>query len=58
MGSTCKGIGANSFLYEKNPIIYMEGNNENDRVASPESVPMHLKITSELKTRQAIRAHD
>ena len=23
--------------------IYMGGNNENDRVASPESVPIHLK---------------
>ena len=23
-------------------MIYMEGNNENDRVASPESEPLHL----------------
>ena len=35
-------MGANSFLYEKIPIS-MGGNNENDRVASPESVSIHLK---------------
>ena len=42
MGSTLKGkiasMGANSLFYEMTPI-YMGGNNENDRVASPESVP-------------------
>ena len=36
-------MGANSFPYEVIPI-YMGGNNENDRVDSPESVPIHLKI--------------
>ena len=35
--------GANYFLYEVTPI-YMGGNNENDRVASPESVSIHLKV--------------
>ena len=35
-------MGANSFLYEMTPIC-IGGNNENDRVASPESVPIHLK---------------
>ena len=35
-------MGGNSFLYEKNPI-YMGSNNENDRVTSPESVPIQLK---------------
>ena len=30
-------MGANSFLYEMTPI-YLGANNENDRVASPESV--------------------
>ena len=34
-------VGANSFPYEMTPI-HMGGNNENDRVASPESVPIHL----------------
>ena len=34
-------MGANSFLYEMTPIN-MGGNNENDRVASPESVPSRL----------------
>ena len=35
-------MGANSFLYEMTSI-YMGCNNENDRVASPENVPIHLK---------------
>ena len=34
-------MGANSFLYEMTPV-YMGGNNENDRVASPESLLIHL----------------
>ena len=34
-------LGANSFLHEMNPI-YMGGTNENDRVVSPEYVPIHL----------------
>ena len=34
-------IGTNSFFYEMAPF-YMAGNNENDRVASPESVSIHL----------------
>ena len=38
-------MGANSFLYEMTPII-MGGNNENDRVASPESVPIHLNMAT------------
>ena len=47
MESTFKGqifaqMGANSFLYEMTPI-YMGGNNENDRVASLESVPIQHK---------------
>ena len=36
-------MGANSFLYEMTPI-YKRGNNENDRVASPESVHIHLNM--------------
>ena len=36
-------MGANAFLYEMIPI-YMGGNNENDRVAFLESVPIHLKM--------------
>ena len=47
MESTLKGkncsMGANAFLYEMIPI-YMGGNNENDRVAFLESVPIHLKM--------------
>ena len=35
--------GANSFLYEMTPI-YMGGNNENDEVASPESVTVTLIV--------------
>ena len=35
-------MGANSFFYEMNPS-FMRGNNENDRVASPESITVHLK---------------
>ena len=35
-------MGANSFLFEKTQI-YIGGNNENDRVTSLESVPIHLK---------------
>ena len=35
-------VGANSFLYEMTPI-YMGGNYKNDKVASPESVPIYLK---------------
>ena len=35
-------MGANFFLYEMTPI-YMGGNNETDRVASPASVPVQLK---------------
>ena len=34
-------MGANSFLYEMTPS-YMGGNSDNDRVASPECVPIHL----------------
>ena len=36
-------MGANSCLYEMTPI-YMAGNYENDRVASPESVTVYLKV--------------
>ena len=36
-------MGANSFLHEMTPI-YMGGNNENDRVASPESISSHLEF--------------
>ena len=32
-----------TFLYEMTPI-YMQGNKENDGVASPEGVPIHLKF--------------
>ena len=35
-------MGANSFLYEMSPS-FRGGNNESDRAASPESVPIHLK---------------
>ena len=35
-------IGANSFLYEMTPI-YIRGNNENDRAASPEIINIHLE---------------
>ena len=38
-------MGANSSLYEMTPI-YMEGNNENDRVTAPENVLIHLKFFS------------
>ena len=34
-------MGANSYLYVMTPI-YMGGNNENDRVASLENVPITL----------------
>ena len=34
---------AKSFFYEMTPI-YMGGSNGNDKVVSPESVPMHLKV--------------
>ena len=34
-------MGANPFLYEMTPIE-MGSNNENYRIASPESVPIHL----------------
>ena len=34
----------NPFIYKMTPI-YMGGNNENDRVASPESVLIHLKCS-------------
>ena len=34
-------MGANTFRKEMTPI-YMAGNNENDRVASSESVPVTL----------------
>ena len=37
----CTPLGANSYLYEMTPI-QKEGKNENDRVASPESVPITL----------------
>ena len=36
-------MGSKYFLYEKNPI-YIGGNNENDKVASRESVPICLKL--------------
>ena len=53
MGSTVKGknlLGwANSFLHEMTPI-HMGGNNENDRVASPESVTIHLKVYGSIST--------
>ena len=35
-------MGANSVHYGITPI-YMGGNNKNDRVASPESISIHLK---------------
>ena len=35
-------MGVHSFLNEMTPI-YMGGSSENDRVASPVSVPIHLK---------------
>ena len=35
-------MGANFFLYVVTSI-FMGGNNENDRVASPESLPIYLK---------------
>ena len=38
-------MGANSFSYEMTPII-MSGNNENDRVALPESIPIHFNCSS------------
>ena len=38
-------IQANSFLYGMTPI-YMQGNNENDRVASRESIPIHRTVLS------------
>ena len=37
-----KEFAPNSFFYEMTPI-YMESNNDNDRVASPENVLIHLK---------------
>ena len=40
-------MGANSFLYETTPIS-IGGNKENDRVASPESVSIHLKLGTSL----------
>ena len=36
-------MGTNSFLYEMTPI-YVGDNNENDRVASPESVHIHFNL--------------
>ena len=36
-------MAANSFLFEMVPI-YMGGNNENDRVTSPESVSIYLNV--------------
>ena len=36
-------VGTNLFLYEFTQM-YMGGNNENDRVASPGSVHIHLNI--------------
>ena len=49
IGST--PMGANSIIYQMTPI-YMGGNNENDRVAPPESVPIHLnlRISTVLRT--------
>ena len=46
-------MGAKSFLYEMTPF-YMGGNNENNRVASPESVLIHLnfEISKEHKHRR------
>ena len=35
-------MGANSFLHEITPTCM--GGNKNDRVASPESVPIHFKV--------------
>ena len=35
-------MGANSYLYEMTQI-YIGGKDENDRVASPESVPIQLQ---------------
>ena len=35
-------MGANSFPYERTPV-YMGGNNQHERVASPVSVPIHLQ---------------
>ena len=46
MGSTFKGMNVlrweHFFSFEITPI-YKGGNNENAKVASPESVPIHLK---------------
>ena len=36
-------MGADSFLYEMTPI-YIGGNNERHKVASPVSVPIDLKV--------------
>ena len=44
-------MGVNSFLFEM-ISIYLGSNNENDRVASPESVPICLKW---MKVKKPIR---
>ena len=36
-------MGANSYIDDMTPI-YMGGNNENNRVVRPETVPIHLKL--------------
>ena len=43
LGRTCSG-GSNSFLHEMTPVFTCMGdNNDNDRVASLENKPIHLK---------------
>ena len=46
-------MGENSFLYEVTSI-YSGGNDENERVASPERVPIHLKAKKEEKMKKEI----
>ena len=46
-------MGINSFLNEMT-TIYMGGNSENDRVASPVTVPIHLKRDQGRKLKMKI----
>ena len=41
-------MGANSFVYVTTPM-YMVENNENNRVGTPASVPIHLNYFSHLQ---------
>ena len=43
-------MGANSFPYERTPV-YMGGNNQHERVASPVSVASHLQSTKMKKRK-------